>query len=431
MQFYRREFIRSALVLFLLAFFLHQPAVFATGQPEASILQGIEAYEDGEYQQALDFFAEAVSMGATGTSLYYNIGVAHYKLAQYAEADAAFIQVAQSPAWESLALYNRALIAYRQNQPERAKELANRSISLSKDLGLSALNYRLIEDINKDLKKSAWSALLLVGTGYNDNVLIADAGASAISGVGDTFFALVSRAQRSMGKLDFLVEASVRDYRELSEYDHTGFRGGIRKALGRSGHTLGAYLEQASLGGKDLHQVASLEYERDFSNVKNAPVRFKYSFDHYTMLNADYAHLGGSRQNIRLARERMRKNGSSEFYVRAEYNDREDQKIMGNFYSFSPARLGIGAVYTRNLGHHWAWSGSLYIQESLFKDPDKRLGVFKTRQDGFTEIRLQLVRVSSSKWLYRTNYIRALNSSNYAEYSYSQNIASVELVKAF
>ena len=131
-----------------------------------------------------------------------------------------------------------------------------------------------------------------------------------------------------------------------------------------------------------------------------------------------------------MRRKKLAK-GLLKLYMRAEYNDREDQKVTGDFYSFSPARLGIGAIYTKNLHRHWTYSGSLYLQQSLFMDPDKRGGVFKTRQDGLMEFRLRLTKLSFSKWLYRASYIHASNSSNYSEFSYDQDVVSFEILKAF
>lgn len=432
-----RECIYSVLTLLVVASLLHPPVVFASTDSQASTQLGIEAFEAGEYQKALDYFAEAIRLGSTKTSLYYNIGVAHYKLAQYKEADEAFAKVEDSPEWGSLALYNRALIAYRQNLPGIAKIFATKSISLSKSPGLTALNYRLIAKVDgTGQKKSAWSQLVRFSVGYDDNVVLSESDAASISGKSDIYFDVVGRASRSTTlkssrKLKFLVQANMLNYARLNEYDQTGLRTGVEKELGRPNSSLGAYLDYITLGGNSYELATTLEYRRTFTSNKSNPPVFTYSFKHYSMLNSTYDYLGGVRHRVRLSRKRKLDNGSLTGYLQGEYNDRQDQTTMTNFYSFSPARIGVGTIYVKNLSSRDFFSGSLFLQQSRFLDPDKRSGVSRTREDGMLEFRLGLAHVSATSWIYRANFIRTTNDSNYPEYSYERNILSFEMFKSF
>jgi tetratricopeptide (TPR) repeat protein len=431
-----RDFVQPVVTLVVAASLLHSPIVLASDQPQTSVQQGIAAYEAGEYRKALEYFAHALRLGSKKIGLYYNIGVAHYKLGEYEEADKAFKKVSESPKWESLALYNRALIAYRRNQLDLAKKFAKKSISLSKSPRLTALNYRLLDTLeNKGSDKSDWSELILFGLGFNDNVVLSEAGASAISGIGDTYYDLTGRVKRAFTsknskKQHFLLQASLRDYAKLNEYDQIGLRSGFEKELGRPNGTLGAYLEHVSLDGKSYELVTSLEYRQTITNKNNSP-EFRYYFTNYSILDSDYAYLGGVRHRFRLATKNKLEKGLLKTYIQTDYNDREDQNIMGNFYSYSPVSLGIGTVYTKNLSHRRVMSGLLYLQQSHFLDPDKRLGVFKTREDGYLEFRLRFAHVSPTRWVYRASYTRTINDSNYSEYSYNQNIVSFDIFKSF
>jgi len=432
-----RDLIRTVATLLLAASLLHSPVVLASKQSQASLRKGAEALQAGEFQKALDYFVDAEKLGATEVSLYYNMGVAHYKLGQYQAADEAFLKVARYPKWEPLAQYNRALIAYQRNQPELAKRLATISIRLSQSPGLTALNYRLLDKLeNKNPEKPGWSRLMLFGFGYNDNVVLADVGPTAISGKGDAFLDFTGRAQRAFTlqnskKLKWSMQASVRDYARLNEYDQIGLRTGFEKQLARPNSALGAHLEHVSLDGKGYELVTSLEYRRTFTREKNNPPVFTYRFYNYSMLNNDFAYLGGVRHRFQLEKENKLAKGSVKAYLRAEYNDREDQILSGDFYSYSPVRAGLGTIFTRNLSRQQLLSGSLYLQQSRYKDADSRGGVFKTREDGLLELRLSLIHVSPGKWIYRANYIHTDNSSNYSEFSYNQNIVSFEMFKTF
>jgi tetratricopeptide (TPR) repeat protein len=430
-----RDFMRPVVPLLVAASFLYSPVIRASERSQASLQQGIAAYEAGEYQKAIDYFDEAIRLGSTQPSLYYNLGVAYYRLGQYEAADEAFKKVAESPKWEALALYNRALIAYRQNQPEIAKLLVTSSVRLSNSPGLTALNFRLLDKLeNKKPAKQGWSKLIRFGAGYNDNVVLVDV--SAISGKSDYFLDATGRLQRTINlknskKLKFLLQANQRDYAKLNEYDQFSLRGGFEKDLNRPNSTLGGYLDHVSLGGQDFELVSSLTYRRTLTNRKSSPPEFTYSLSHYSMLNSTYDYLGGVRHQVRLAKKIKLEKGSLKNYLLAEYNDREDQTVSGNFYSYSPVRLGVGTVYTKNLSSRDLLSGSLYLQQSRYLKPDKRGTVFKTREDGFLQFGLGFAHVSPTHWIYRVNYISTVNSSNYSEFSYNQNIVSFDIFKSF
>lgn len=437
MQHICRNFYCSIVALLVAVFLLQSPVVFASDESQASEKKGVAAFEAGEYKKALEYFADAIKLGSTKPSLYYDIGVTHYKLKQYAEADEAFKKVAESPKWESLAFYNRALIAYRTNQPELAEQLITISIRLSQSPGLTALNFSLRDRLeNNVLVKSPWSKLIYFGLGYNDNVVLSEAGATSISGKSDAFLDVIGNVKRTFStknskKLDFVVQASLREYTQLSEYNQVGLRTGFTKELGRPNSSIGLYVENDALGGKNFELIGSLEYKRKLAAFKKYSPEFSYSFSNYTMQDSNYDYLGGIRHQVQLATTKKLEKGSLKTYLRTEYNDRKDEVLSGDFYSYSPLRAGIGAVYTRNLSSREVVTGSLFLQQSHFLDPDSRSGVFKTREDGLAELRLSFAHVTPGRWVYRANYIRTDNSSNYSEFSYSQNIVSFELLKAF
>jgi len=432
-----RNFFESILTLTLIAFLLHTPVVLASEQSQASVKKGIKAYEAGHYKKALEYFAKAVDLGSTEVGLYYDIGVAHYKLKHYQEADEAFKKVAASPKWKALALYNRALIAFRQNQLELARDLATQSIKLSESPGLTELNYRLIETLEKNgLARSSRPRLAYFGFGFNDNVVLSEAGAIAVTGKSDTFLDFIGRMNRPISlkgskKLSFVMQASLRDYARLNEYDQIGLRSGFEKVLGEPGNSVGVFLEHDSLGGKSFELISSVEYKRALLKSNINPLEFIYNFSNFSMQDSNYAYLGGIRHRIQLAKSKKLKKGSLKTYLRTDYNDRQDQVLAGDFYSYSPLRFGIGTVYTRNLSNRRALTGSLYFQHSRFQDPDSRSGVFKTREDDLAEFRLSYAQVTPKRWIYRANYIFTNNISNYGEFAYRQNIVSFEILKAF
>lgn len=78
---------------------------------ENEMSQGIDAFNDGEYSQALDHFLAAESQGTESASLTYNIGVTLYRLERYGEARTRLMTLEPDPQWTPLVHYNYGLIA--------------------------------------------------------------------------------------------------------------------------------------------------------------------------------------------------------------------------------------------------------------------------------------------------------------------------------
>ncbi len=59
---------------------------FVPRDPIVRQLLGVYLHWNGKYQQALDAYGQATDLGLKSAELYYNIGLAHFELKQYAEA---------------------------------------------------------------------------------------------------------------------------------------------------------------------------------------------------------------------------------------------------------------------------------------------------------------------------------------------------------
>ncbi len=59
---------------------------FVPRDPIVRQLLGVHLHWNGKYQQALDAYRQATDLGLKSAELYYNIGLAHFELKQYAEA---------------------------------------------------------------------------------------------------------------------------------------------------------------------------------------------------------------------------------------------------------------------------------------------------------------------------------------------------------
>jgi Ca-activated chloride channel homolog len=110
------------LVLFLPAWLLLATCPAAAESVYGKIRQGEKAYGEERYDEALKEFLDAQVEDPENTLLKYNIGEAQYRMRNFAEAEAAFRDVAASgdPLLEQRSLYNLGNCAYRQGKLEEA-----------------------------------------------------------------------------------------------------------------------------------------------------------------------------------------------------------------------------------------------------------------------------------------------------------------------
>ena len=83
----------------------------ASTMAEQLFAQGQRAYQQGNLELAVDLYQRAEATGYDDPVLAYNLGVVHYQLRAYEEAEAAFLTAAGTPKLAPLAFYNLGLTA--------------------------------------------------------------------------------------------------------------------------------------------------------------------------------------------------------------------------------------------------------------------------------------------------------------------------------
>ncbi|MDR9501217.1 MAG: hypothetical protein RI601_05425 [Desulfurivibrionaceae bacterium] len=116
----------AAFILFL-ATLLWLPAPLSAATAHHLQRQGVEAYNEGRHEEALDLFSQAVARNPADAAALYNQGTALYKMGQSTEAAQAFGAAAQlhsEPEPRARALYNkgRALLAAAGRAPDQAQK---------------------------------------------------------------------------------------------------------------------------------------------------------------------------------------------------------------------------------------------------------------------------------------------------------------------
>ena len=95
---------------------------------------GIDAYNQGDYLKARQYFDASVASDPTFADAYFNLGSVYYQMGNYAKSSAAFLRVLQLAPSDSAAQYSLALVYERQG-------LYPAAIQLLKQLPPSDMRY--------------------------------------------------------------------------------------------------------------------------------------------------------------------------------------------------------------------------------------------------------------------------------------------------
>jgi Ca-activated chloride channel family protein len=107
-----------------------------------------DAYQAGAWSQALQGFVDQQVERPEDPAAALNVGSAHYRLGEWAEAQQAFTEaaLAADPALSEQAFYNLGNTAYRQGRLEEAVELYKKALELDPEDGDAKFNLEFVRD---------------------------------------------------------------------------------------------------------------------------------------------------------------------------------------------------------------------------------------------------------------------------------------------
>ena len=160
--------IRSLVLLLSLA---ATPTMAATTLYE----QGVSAFRQGDYRQALELFLQQRESGDRRASLQYNIAVCYFSLGRYREAKEQFRQLQSDPKWLDLATYNLALTEEKLGNRATAERWLTSVAEEAADTRLRQLAQLKLNNLEPAPARSVAAAdaerylLLSAATGYDSN----------------------------------------------------------------------------------------------------------------------------------------------------------------------------------------------------------------------------------------------------------------------
>ncbi len=401
--------------------------------------EGVAAFQQGHYAQALESFETARQAGLDEARLDYNLGSTYYRLGRLDAARQAFLRAARSNGFSALSHYNLGLIALRQDRPEQAGDWFRRALGETDDPRIRRLCRIALGRIGgtDDAPRPGtdWTGFASIDLGYDDNVTLQpDTQLLTASRQDDSFVDVYAFVDRRLPARDWRVDASlfVQKYASLSRFDTLSLDLGIgldhRYGWGFAGHTeLSTGLTM--LDDRGFTATTTLATRGTRRLPGDGRLRLAYELAQIDALDPRYGYLTGRRQRLEIRPRWRWPNGLRlGLGYRYEINDRKDRPTP-LFTSFSARRHRLRIDASMRLGRRYELAASTYYRASRYRDPNRtNTGGEITRSEGRWRLRLSLTRRLSSGRELGLSVQHTRNDSNIARYAYENNQAMVSLL---
>jgi hypothetical protein len=414
-------------------------AVLPLNAQDDPVRQGIEAFNAGQYQTALNWFEQADAAGVRGPALQYNIAVSLYRLNRFEEARARFLPLAQELEWHVLVTYNLGLVAEAQGNEaaalvyyrESAAQQEQEKIRTLAGQKLARLSPR---DVATDTAAAAkrWLGVITFSGGHDSNASsLADDLLDNNASAEDEFVEALVYGQwyangqaRDGTKLYAMVFD--RRFREFDYLDTQVFGAGIihEKLLG------GFQTETAlRINNTQLNSVTVADQAQVTAGISRQykPGTFgaTYAYSNFDA-GTNFRQTDGNQHRIDLSWNKRIDALTLQGRYRFENNKREDLRRNSGFASYSPQRDAV------SISAHWQFTPQLnagamaeYIDSdydgiNILRDTDGSV-VTATRHNSQQRLVFDASYRINSNWRVLSEYQHSDVDDTFALYTYDKN----------
>jgi tetratricopeptide (TPR) repeat protein len=403
---------------------------------------GVEAFKQGRYDAARNYFAAAYAAGTRTPTLLYDLGSAQFKLGDYDAAYDSFSRIADDPTWGALAHYNLGLIEERRADGAAAQRHFQAAYDAARSDKLKQLTAAKLALATPAPTLPNWYGIASLAAGYDDNVvLLNDQSLTSVSHKEDYFTeALTSASGYVLGDInrgwrtDF--SGYYRRYRDQTDYDYGAVSAGIAysRITGGAQWQLGGTGDAQFVGGDPYYTSATMRV------VWLRPIGFVS-----VRLRNDAVYIDGASHfgyltgwQDRFGVQLYGKHGPSSVRVgyELELNDRRDDSTPTEFFSYSPTWNRFYADAMRSLTDavdldlRIEYQFSRYADKNVQTNPDGTVQVDARDDDRFTTA-LRATYHLSADWDVYAEYSYANNSSKFNEYEYDDNQFVIGIERPF
>lgn len=201
-------------------------AALAAETGEETFAVGEVALEAGNYDKAVRDFTAALDAGYDDPEVHYKLGVAHFRLREFDQAEQAFERLAQSRRWAPVAYYNLGAVALAREDKAAAEAWYQQAYQNTPNEQLREKTAEQIRALGAEPrdKRGAFTAAVYVG--YDDNLLVSglDDELVNVDSADDEFYDFaLGGALRLLGSarngLRLVGNVQHRDYEDVNEFD--------------------------------------------------------------------------------------------------------------------------------------------------------------------------------------------------------------------
>ena len=346
----------------------------------------------------------------SGPAIHFNIGVASYRLGRYTEAEAAFREVARTPAMAGLAHYNLGLVAIGQHDTKAAVRWFSMVDQTTEDERLRDLAATQLAELAPPPPDRNWLGYAAFGAGYDDNVaLVSNSKVLGISGTEDNF----AEAQLAISAPltePWHVDAGLSyiDDQDLDSFDQLGVNGGARYRweIGNWMNDVGLQLTYTTLDGEGFENRRTLLLQTTTHVLGDARLRLRYRFNDIDGLG-DFGGLSGRRHeaDARISWTRTTWDLGAEYQF--DVGDYDDSTL-------SATRHRLGLELERSFSTGWA-----VMLEGTFRHSEYDLASNGT--EGRTEVAISISKTIGDRWRVIVRDAYTENSADLSEFDYRGN----------
>jgi hypothetical protein len=388
---------------------------------------GKQAFVEGDYVAALNFFELARDEGLDGPAVHYNIAVSRFKLGHYDAAGQTFALIARRfPQMRGLAEYNLGLVASRLDDAAAARAHFLRAYELSPDdPTMRVLSSRRLRELEPEVRTaSRRSGAFGARAGNDDNVALLDdtglpQGTSAESPMVEVFGA-IRGPWNGLGGFGLDASAYWVKYFDADDFDQSEIRGGIFYDWRPNDWRIhfGIHASAGTLGGDSFDRKVGGGVRLVRSIGESAAIDVRYSYDDVADSNSQFAGIDGSRQQID-ARYRWYRDGHRvQLRYQLEKNDRLDPGV-------SPDRNRIALDYRFQPEVGIGYEAGIDLRNSDYDD----LAI--PRDEDLVTFRAALTYMLRSNWLLMLEYRGSDNDSTDDTFSYDRTQITLGAMKFF
>lgn len=408
-----------------------------------AMTQGINAFNEGNYEQALAFFQAVEAEGNTSASLQYNLAVTLYRLGRYDQARNRFMPLADDPEWEALVLYNFGLIADAMGDRDEAVDYFSRAARQQREPKIQAAAQRKLDAFRAEAadrrvsrddasERTPGVSLVSVAVGSDSNAsTLSDEFVQHSSAREDVFTELLGYTQgylsgRRRDGIRLYGLLFNRRFRDFDNLDSLVYGGGLVWEKPVAGFDLESELRLVStrLDGEKVADEARLKLGAG-KQLSIGRLESEFFFSRFSAGDG-FEQVEGSRQRLDLSWQKSFTDLTWAARYRYETNNRDDlSRPNGAYSSYSPTRNRLLGELDWQFAEHWSAGLSYeYIDDEYdginrLRDADGTVRE-QQRERRIDQFQAELVWRPARSWQLSLNAENTEADDVYALYTYDK-----------